>query len=166
MSELIPEAEKMPYAPKEQSKCGRATIAALASSCQTIPQSPGVYWVVVPEGMEIHFHAPTDDELLERYQPEELQRVYRENKSPILYIGKAGGKRGLRQRLRQYMNAGFHGGKNHRGGRSIWQVDHAEQLLIEYKCCDSRETCEELERCLLEKFKREHKHYPVANHRG
>ncbi len=44
----------------------------------------------------------------------------------VVYIGKAGGAGGLRQRLRPFSRKKI----NHSGGRSIWQLAEAETLLV------------------------------------
>ena len=82
--------------------------------------------------------------------------------SDILYIGKANGKGGLFQRLRQYMRYGFDAGNNHRGGRAIFQVEGYENLICRWCVC---ENCEDNERLLLESFKRKYGTYPTANWR-
>ena len=147
----------------------RVQLAALKEkdSWKDIPNVPGVYWVVVPEGKQVRFGpALPEDQGLTRYQPENLQKIYEKNASPILYIGKANGKGGLRQRLRQYRNTLFRGGKNHRGGRAIKQIADFEDLYLEFEPC---EDCEALEHDLLLHFRLKQPgkgDYPVANHRS
>ena len=46
--------------------------------------------------------------------------------SQVLYIGKADGSRGLHQRLKQYARRG----NSHTGGRAIWQLADADELLV------------------------------------
>ena len=135
-----------------------------------VPSAPGVYWIVTPketEGMEIRFGPPDPkDAHMARYQPENLQQIYEENASPILYIGKAGGRGGLRQRLRQYRNTLFYGKDAHRGGRAIRQIVGFENLYLEYEVCKN---CEAREHTLLTEFKHKNPgkgNYPVANHKG
>ena len=140
---------------------GKRVRLADLKTCE-IPEGSGVYWVVVPDGMDIKFNPPVGETLV-RYQAETLQRIYEKNGSSTLYIGKAGGKGGLRRRLRQYWNTLFMGGKSHRGGRAIGQVEHFENLYFEFMEC---ENCEARETELLKKFKADHGSYPVANHRG
>lgn len=136
-------------------------------SWRDIPDTPGVYWVVVPDGKQVTFGpALPEDNGLAHYQPENLQSIYDKNASPILYIGKANGKGGLRQRLRQYRNTLFRGSKNHRGGRAIKQIADFEDLYLEFEDC---EDCEAREHDLLLNFKLKRPgkgNYPVANHRG
>ena len=46
--------------------------------------------------------------------------------SPILYIGKADGSRGIHHRLKQYARRG----NSHTGGRAIWQLADADDVLV------------------------------------
>ncbi len=134
------------------------------SGCATIPKESGVYFVMVPDDMKISFlpsalnpHAPS-------YEVAVLQKKYAicaEKK--ILYIGKASGKNGLCQRLRQYMKYGWNEGTNHKGGRAIWQILHAEQLLLTYEICKD---ADKREHELLSEFKAKNGCYPLANWKG
>lgn len=46
--------------------------------------------------------------------------------SPVLYIGKADGRRGTHQRLKQYSRRG----SSHTGGRAIWQLADEDEVLV------------------------------------
>lgn len=46
--------------------------------------------------------------------------------STILYIGKADGSRGIHQRVKQYARRG----NSHTGGRAIWQLVDADEVLV------------------------------------
>lgn len=48
----------------------------------------------------------------------------------ILYIGKAGGDAGFKDRLWAYAKQGRGYGAGHYGGRYIWQLDGSEKLLV------------------------------------
>ena len=125
-----------------------------------VPAKKGIYCIRVPAGMRIVFKDAIDNHPGDAYRVEylETKRV----PSDILYIGKANGKSGLFQRLRQYMRYGFDGGNNHRGGRAIFQVEGYENLICRWCVC---ENCEDKERLLLENFKRKYGTYPIANWR-
>lgn len=110
--------------------------------------------------MEIAFKEAIDNHPGDAYRVEDLEA--KRVPSDILYVGKANGKRGLFQRLRQYMRYGFDGGNNHRGGRAIFQVEGYENLICRW-CV--YENCEDKERLLLENFKRKYGTYPIANWR-
>ena len=125
-----------------------------------VPAKKGVYCIRIPAGMEVTFKDTIDNHPGAAYPIESLES--KRVSSDILYIGKASGKRGLFQRLRQYMRYGFGTGGNHRGGRAIFQIVGYEQLICEWYSC---EQCEAEEHRLLEEFKHSYGTYPVANWR-
>lgn len=145
---------------------GPCIVTTLATSCRcactNIPESSGVYQVLAPKGMEIAFLDGGDSPTA--YPVDVLRKKYAACKDKaILYIGKAGGRRGLRQRVWQYLRFGVNGAGNHRGGRAIWQIENADMLLLTYECC---ENCEERERQLLRDYRKENNgQYPLANWR-
>ena len=81
----------------------------------------------------------------------------------ILYIGKAEGERGLRQRLKQYMDYGQGNGNIHAGGQAVWQISDCGLLLLAYEAC---ENAGERERQLLQEYREKNGSYPLANWRG
>lgn len=79
----------------------------------------------------------------------------------LLYIGKADGKRGLQQRLKQYIKStnyiktdsnNYNGiyYKGHRGGRAVWQINEKDKLFI--FICEQKINPETLESDLIEKY--------------
>ena len=73
-----------------------------------------------------------------------------------IYIGKAGGPNSnatLRKRLKQYIRFGSGEAVGHGGGRYIWQLEDADQLLFCWKACAD---AEELEKALIATFKKCH----------
>ena len=145
----------------DNNKCELADLwADFCKQKSTVPKSKGIYCIRVPSGMEIVFKDTIDNHPGDAYCVEDLEA--KRVSSDILYIGKASGKRGLFQRLRQYMRYGFGTGGNHRGGRAIFQIVGYEQLICEWYSC---EQCEAEEHRLLEEFKHSYGTYPVANWR-
>ena len=131
--------------------------------CQSIPNDSGVYQILVPSGMSIRFTEQQYNHFAPLYTAEKLADKYAQcTDKEILYIGKAAGRNGLRQRLRQYMKYGWGNGKNHRGGRAIWQVEDAGMLLLTYETCDN---ASEKERQMIEAYKEKNNCFPVANWR-
>ena len=115
----------------------------IQTDCSNIPEDPGVYWVLSPEGFRIRFHQRPYHPRAKLYPVEKLQRKLKScNEQNILYIGKAQGKKGLRQRIRQYLNYGK--GKNniHQGGRAIWQISDPASLHLGYEVCTQAEVRE------------------------
>lgn len=74
----------------------------------------------------------------------------------VIYIGKAGGKNlsaTLRKRLNQYIRFGSGEAVGHWGGRYIWQLEDADQLLF---CWKAYADAEQLEKALIAAFKECH----------
>lgn len=135
----------------------------IQTDCSNIPEDSGVYWVLAPEGFRIRFHQRPYHHRAKLYPVETLQRKLKScNEQNILYIGKAQGKKGLQQRIRQYLNYGQ--GKNniHQGGRAIWQIDEPGLLLLGYEVCPQADI---KERQLLQEYKDQNHSYPLANWR-
>ena len=142
-------------------------IGEIESRRQDIPAKAGIYKIEVPDGMEIYFDDPApEDRGKAAYDPARLSEIYKKNGCSILYIGKAGGKRGLRQRLMQYARTLFHNGKSHRGGRAIRQIRGFENLIVKCEFCDGCKDYAAKERAELKEFRQLHGNYPVANRRG
>lgn len=132
--------------------------------CENIPETSGVYWVLRPTGMPIRFTEQIYNRSAPLYSAELLSSKYLncENQE-VLYIGKADGKKGLRQRLKQYMNYGWNNAANHKGGRAVWQIEDAGLLLLAYEECEDARA---REKQLLADYKAENGSYPLANWRG
>ena len=129
-----------------------------------IPDKPGIYRVIVPEELPVSFSAEVLNSAAPAYPVDKLLKKYAQciDKS-IVYIGKANGRRGLRQRILQYMNYGCNKTSNHKGGRAIWQIEKYPLLLLAYEPC---EDCEQREHQLLTDYKQQNGTYPLANWRG
>lgn len=133
-------------------------------SCQGIPDVPGVYWVLAPKGLPIQFEPAALNRSAPFYPVDILTQKYAVCKDKgILYIGKASGKKGLRQRLQQYMKYGWNEAANHKGGRAIWQIQNSGMLLLTYEPCPD---CVEREHQLLHDYQAVNGCYPLANWRG
>ena len=132
--------------------------------CENIPEKAGVYWVLRPAGMPIRFTEQIYNRSAPLYSAELLSNKYLHcQNQEVLYIGKADGKKGLRQRLKQYMNYGWNNATNHKGGRAIWQIEDAGLLLLAYEECEDARA---REKQLLSDYKAENGCYPLANWRG
>ena len=77
--------------------------------------------------------------------------------SPTVYIGKA---TNLRKRLRQYRDFGLGRPVGHWGGRFIWQLADADQLIVAWKPTESPGQDEAM---LIRRFREEHGALPFAN---
>ena len=134
------------------------------SNCSVIPDKPGIYFVLAPKDMEIRFLPTAKNMHASFYDVNVLQEKYAQcTDKQTLYIGKASGQKGLKQRLRQYMRYGWNEAVNHKGGRAIWQIEGAENLLLSYEICQDADA---KEHALLADYKRNNGCYPLANWRG
>jgi len=81
----------------------------------------------------------------------------------VLYVGKASGKKGLRQRLRQFVQFGLGKPVAHRGGRLIWHLKDNQDLTVRWFESGDRDP-EEVETTLIKIFKDVHRgKRPFAN---
>lgn len=132
--------------------------------CDCVPEVSGVYRILRPEGMPIRFTEQAYNPSAKLYSAEQLSHKYSAcTNQEILYIGKADGKKGLRQRLKQYMNYGWGHATNHKGGRAIWQIEDAGLLLLAFEECEDARA---REKQLLADYKAKNGSYPLANWRG
>lgn len=93
------------------------------------------------------------------YSAAELAARWNEN-SPVVYIGKAAGAAGLRDRLKPFSRKAT----NHSGGRSIWQLADADDLLV---CWKELPDPPAQERAFLKAFRTDHNdNLPFANRNG
>lgn len=127
---------------------------------KALPSAPGVYMVLCDSADPGTFldaspagwfkgKNPTVD-------PETLSKKWVES-AAVVYIGKA---TDLRKRLRQFSRHGHGKPEGHWGGRYIWQLADAADLLVVWKeVPDPREE----ERRLLADFRREYDRIPFAN---
>lgn len=124
-------------------------------SLTDVTENHGVYVVLRP-----YADAPytfLDRNPLGAYTLDELERRWIPS-APIVYIGKAGGARGLKQRIRPYSRKG----ESHSGGRSIWQLADADDLLICWKATPGLDP-RNVEKDYLDEFKLVHAAVPFAN---
>ena len=95
---------------------------------RSVPEEHGIYVVLRPDADLRHTLVsdnPVKRARLKRYSIEELDRRWVAG-APILYIGKAMGREGLRDRLKPFSKKSG----SHSGGRAIWQLQDAEALLV------------------------------------
>lgn len=80
----------------------------------------------------------------------------------VVYIGKAAGKRGLRQRIGQLIDFGFGRAVGHRGGRALWHLQDHATLRLRWMVCDKGDA-RALESWRLQQFRDHHGMLPFAN---
>ncbi|MCH8863005.1 MAG: hypothetical protein IID51_10900 [Proteobacteria bacterium] len=85
--------------------------------------------------------------------------------APVLYIGKAGSVHGhatLRKRIQSYIRFGVGEAIGHWGGRYIWQLRNAEQLLICWLVLPDA-IPRDVEKSLISSFEAKYGVLPFAN---
>ncbi len=141
------------------------TVAELkATKCKAAPVNRGVYLVIAPDGYEVKFLAEGCGGWFKDKNPSVEISLLKDEWVPgvrIIYIGKAGGKRGLRRRLWEYMRFGSGKAVGHRGGRYIWQLKAHDELQVCWKITNVDPDQTETE--LIQAFKLEHNKRPFAN---
>ena len=93
-----------------------------------------------------------------------LYCIYKKDIYPqIIYLGKSNRKRGkaLYKRIKEYMLYDKNREKsNHKGGKTLWEIDGYDDFYIKVCKCDC---CEIMESELLSFYKYLHGDYPPAN---
>lgn len=143
---------------------GFKTIAELKKSCSGIPDVKGIYLVlraaekapvIKSSSLGGYVHFPNDSPC---YSVDELEDNYIDG-SHIFYIGKS---TNLRTRIRTYMRFGKGKRAGHGGGRAIWQLADADDLIVCWTATtdDSRE----VEKEMIQRYKLNHSgKRPFAN---
>ena len=116
---------------------GGLPICDLLENVSQIPDIRGVYVVGTRDRSHLN---PKDVSTAHKYKGRnpsvnrrDLQKLLDDSSSEILYIGKAGGapyKTTLRKRIGDYLAFGVGKSRPHWGGRYIWQLEEASQLLV------------------------------------
>ena len=151
---------------KENGFQGFKTIEELRKNIDVVPTCGGVYVVLRLKDEEPVFLEKGTGGFFKKSNPNvaisKLEAKWIE-KSPIVYIGKADGSatRGLRKRLDEYMRFGKGEAIGHKGGRYIWQLKDAAELVVCWKQIDGN--AEQVEKQMILAFKEEYGKYPFAN---
>jgi hypothetical protein len=139
---------------------GYTSVAELMVSCRQVTPSPGTYMVLRLAGEPPAFLSPVTANG-RTYNPTVAVKELEDNwvhGALVLYIGKSVS---LRKRVRQYMRFGQGRGTNHHGGRYIWQLADARELLVCWKPCEGDPRA--AERDLLSAFVGAYGRRPFAN---
>lgn len=140
---------------------GFVTIASLMSNINVVPAQRGVYAVMRANDDVPKFLATGTGGFFKGEDPNVGLDVLKANwvdDTSIVYFGKAGGtnkKSTLRSRLAQYMEFGQGKAVGHKGGRYIWQLSDAEDLVVCWKTISGEEP-RDVEKQLIAKFKLAH----------
>lgn len=148
---------------------GFKTVSELMNGCKDIPKEIGVY-VVLREKNDfpvILEKRPFNcqEEKYPSYSKPELEKEWVDG-AHVVYIGKAGGygqKTELHKRLSTYIRFGKGKKAAHGGGRSIWQLSDALDLVVCWKVIKDGEPCCVESRMIAEFAKEHHGMRPFAN---
>jgi len=153
---------------KELGFQGFVTIGSLFKDSSIIPKVKGVYLILYPSAIAPKFRTIGSGGHFKEKNPNVSLQLLQDNwvdDAAIVYIGKAGSESGsatLQSRLKQYLNFGQGKAVGHWGGRLIWQLQLAEDLIICWKTTPHQEPSV-VESYLIGKFKKFYKKRPFAN---
>ncbi|WP_208596818.1 hypothetical protein [Pseudoclavibacter helvolus] len=147
---------------------GFLTIDELMNDRRLVPKAPGVYQLLRKIKVPPRFIEPGSGGWFKGRDPNVPTSVLAAEwveTSPVVYIGKAGGpgiQATLHSRLGQYL--GFGAGKNvgHWGGRYIWQLADARELVVCWRELPE-ESPRDVEKAMIQDFVAAHGRRPFAN---
>ena len=144
---------------------GFISIEKLQNETSMVPSCSGVYMVVRSTKTAPRFLSEGTGGYFKEKNPnvsiEELQANWVDD-TCVLYIGKA---TSLRKRLKQYIDFGKGRSVGHRGGRYIWQLEDADQLLLCWKETPNEDP-KSVESAWISSFKLFYGVRPFANLQG
>lgn len=127
-----------------------------------MPTKPGVYAVVRRSLAEPTFVVPGSGRVGTHYPLPLLEAAWVPN-AEVLYFGRAKCKDGIYERLNKYARFGRGRNSGHSGGRAIWQLEDAQELIACWFLTGPRDPAE-AEDELIERFKALHNaSRPFAN---
>jgi hypothetical protein len=80
----------------------------------------------------------------------------------IVYVGKAGGSKGLRQRVRQLIDFAYGKPIGHRGGRMLWHLSDWSSLQLQWTICQKGSE-DMIESEVISRFRQKYGNRPFAN---
>jgi hypothetical protein len=142
---------------------GFLPVRDLEARAAEIPAVPGVYAYLRESSDEPVFIERSPAGWFKAKDPtisvDELRRRWIAG-CPVLYVGESGNVR-ERLRLRARFAAGHAVGA--RGGRALWQLQDAQDLVVAWRPAKKTENTKEVERSLLEAFRLCWHRAPFAN---
>lgn len=146
---------------KNEGFYGVVSVKSLLNNYSQIPAIRGVYMVLRIITKEPFFLDKGSGGYFKGTDPNVAIKILQEKwvyNTPVLYIGKAGGEgkeATLRSRILQYLKFGQGKPVGHKGGRYIWQLSDAEELLFCWKPLPTDEP-EDVESMLISEFKHQY----------
>lgn len=150
---------------------GFKSISYLSENLSEIPNVMGVYMILRNSDLSPKFLTKGTGGFFKNLDPNVAVNILENNwvtKTKVLYIGKAGAASSsptLRSRLNQYFKFGRGGKVGHRGGRYIWQLEDAQDLLVCWIKITPSDSIEprDFEYNLIQNFKNVYNMHPFAN---
>ena len=140
---------------------GFVSVEYLRTDMSVIPACMGVYMVVRRPASAPEYLAVGTGGFYKGENPnvsiDELESHWVDD-TCVVYIGKAGATGAsatLKSRIGQYLRFGMGKRVGHKGGRYIWQLKDASQLLFCWKPLDNEEP-RDVERRLIDEFKQQY----------
>lgn len=149
---------------------GFKSVRELMQNIELVPNKKGIYLVFFPDEESPVFVEKGSGGFFKGKNPNvsinDLKKQWVEDER-LLYIGKAGranSKATLQSRLKQYMRFGQGEPVGHWGGRLIWQLANAKDLIVCWKILGVDKEPREEERKMILNFKTVHNgKRPFAN---
>lgn len=153
---------------------GFVTVATLwEKGCKQIPSTKGVYVIVRNLDNSHEIRDKSRGGWFKDKDPTISKAILETrwiDEAIVLYIGQAGGIKGdkvteatLQKRLETYMKFGRGVKAAHRGGKAIWQLENASDLLVCWRA-ELNEDPRHVETQLIQEFKQQHnRKCPFAN---
>ncbi|MGX6570586.1 GIY-YIG nuclease family protein (plasmid) [Cupriavidus necator H16] len=142
------------------------TIKSLHNTrCTHVPTAAGVYVVVRTESTAPKFLSESRAGWFKGQHPSYPEHIVRDNwveGATVIYVGKACGRNGLRQRVRQLVEFAYGKAIGHRGGRLLWHLAEWEDLQMHWMECPSL-AADGLETELIGQFRQMYGDRPFAN---
>lgn len=135
------------------------------SRCADVPVGCGVYVLLRESSSHPRFRSKSNAGWFKGLDPSYPISIAKEAWAPgaqVVYVGKAAGAMGLRQRLRQLVDFGFGKPIGHRGGRLLWHLSDHAALRVHWKRCGGSQA-DRLETRLINHFRKIHGKRPFAN---
>ena len=154
---------------KELGFAGFVSAKTLRTKAHLIPSEPGVYLLLRDSDSPPKFLSVGTGGYFKNKDPNvSVTRLKNEwvPDATIVYVGKAGGiglDSNLNNRINQLIKFGEGKKVPHWGGRLVWQLCDAEQLLVCWKVARESQP-RKIEKMIIEKFKQSHRGMrPFAN---
>ena len=125
------------------------------SRCSGAPEIAGIYLILRESNCAPEFLKKSTGGAFKKRDPSCLPEFVRNNwvqGAHVMYVGKAAGRKGLRQRLNDLITFGYGKAVGHWGGRLLWHLPEKEKLLVRWRTC-SAEEAEDAETKTIGRFK-------------